>query len=82
MNDSVAHELFTGDSVDHTKNHNFHVFGLEQKVVRRKIMPVRGGITSRIAVFFRFMPTQDYDLSVIFETPSPFLSLLSRTNVH
>ena len=50
--------------------HIFEVYGRNQQDVRREVMQIRGGITSRNALFALFVPVSDFQLSVIFESPS------------
>ena len=50
--------------------HIFQVLGRDQKEPRRKVTQIRGGITSGSAFFDCFRPIQDFDFSVIFESPS------------
>ena len=47
------------------------VFGRDQEDVRRKVMQIRGGISSKSALFELFVSIEVYDCLVNFESNSP-----------
>ena len=50
----------------------FEAFGRNQKDARRKVMQIRGGITSGSAFFDLFVPIQDFHCLTFSEAPSRF----------
>ena len=52
--------------------HIFQVFGRNQKDARRKVMQIRGGITSGSALFDPFVAIQDFRFLLMFVTSSVF----------
>ena len=60
------------------KKTEFEFVGWDRKVSRQKVTQIRGGITSRSALFDLFVSILDYDCLIFFEGPSFPVSVLPK----